>query len=254
MTMISLMTALIAAHILADFYLQPTHWIKQRNQFHFRAECLYWHGALHGALVFGILFIVPDIVAIKALACGVVVGTSHILIDGVKSYAKPTMLAFLLDQLAHLIVLASIGYVLLAPEAAQIKVALSQIISDQALAIATGYLLILRPVSIIIRQILRPWTTSMQEEGTDQTALESAGQYIGYLERLLVFTFILLNQLPAIGFLLAAKSVFRFGDLRQSDDKKLTEYVMLGTLSSFAITIAVGLAVSAIATQLPVGK
>ena len=69
-----------------------------------------------------------------------------------------------------------------------------------------------------------------------------------------VFTFILLNQLPAIGFLLAAKSVFRFGDLRQSDDKKLTEYVMLGTLSSFAITIAVGLAVSAIATQLPMGK
>ena len=65
---------------------------------------------------------------------------------------------------------------------------------------------------------------------------------------------ILLNQFAAIGFLLAAKSVFRFGDLRQSEDKKLTEYVMLGTLTSFALTIAIGLLVSSVATELPLGK
>ena len=84
--------------------------------------------------------------------------------------------------------------------------------------------------------------------------MQAAGQNIGYLERVLVLTFILLNQFAAIGFLLAAKSVFRFGDLRQSEDKKLTEYVMLGTLTSFALTIAVGLLVSSLATQLPIGK
>ena len=46
----------------------------------------------------------------------------------------------------------------------------------------------------------------------------------------------------------------RFGDLRHSEDKKLTEYVMLGTLTSFALTIAIGLLVSSLATQLPIGK
>ena len=51
----------------------------------------------------------------------------------------------------------------------------------------------------------------------------------------------LINQFAAIGFLLAAKSIFRFGDLTKSEDKKLTEYVLLGTLTSVVITIAVGL-------------
>ena len=42
---------------------------------------------------------------------------------------------------------------------------------------------------------------------------------------------------------LAAKSVFRFGDLNKAKDIKTTEYVMLGTMTSFAIAIIVGLLV-----------
>lgn len=67
-------------------------------------------------------------------------------------------------------------------------------------------------------------------------------------------TFILLNQFAAIGFLLAAKSIFRFGELQNDQDKKLTEYVMLGTLISFSISIFIGLATSYFVTQLPIGK
>jgi hypothetical protein len=121
----------------------------------------------------------------------------------------------------------------------------------------TGYLLVLRPVSIVIKQILAPWSNAIEADKPaeeSETTLQAAGQNIGYLERVLVLTFILLNQFAAIGFLLAAKSVFRFGDLRHSEDKKLTEYVMLGTLTSFALTIAIGLLVSSLATQLPIGK
>jgi hypothetical protein len=40
---------------------------------------------------------------------------------------------------------------------------------------------------------------------------------------------------------LAAKSIFRFGDLKESKDRKLTEYVLIGTLLSFGIAIAVGM-------------
>jgi hypothetical protein len=42
------------------------------------------------------------------------------------------------------------------------------------------------------------------------------------------------------GFLLAAKSVFRFGDLKESKDRKLTEYVLIGTLLSFGIALLAG--------------
>jgi len=40
------------------------------------------------------------------------------------------------------------------------------------------------------------------------------------LERLFVFTFVVTGNWEAIGFLLAAKSVFRFGDLKKSKDRK----------------------------------
>ena len=82
----------------------------------------------------------------------------------------------------------------------------------------------------------------------DLTALTSlglphAGKWIGYLERILILTFILTGNLEGVGFLLAAKSVFRFGDLNKAKDIKITEYVMIGTLISFTIAILVGYAV-----------
>jgi hypothetical protein len=79
------------------------------------------------------------------------------------------------------------------------------------------------------------------EEDDNTSSLENAGKYIGMLERLFVFVFIITNQWQAIGFLLAAKSVFRFGDLSNAKDRKLTEYILIGTLLSFGLAIAIGL-------------
>ena len=42
--------------------------------------------------------------------------------------------------------------------------------------------------------------------------------------------------------LLAAKSVFRFGELNKAQDIKTTEYVLIGTLASFTVAILVGFA------------
>jgi hypothetical protein len=57
----------------------------------------------------------------------------------------------------------------------------------------------------------------------------------------LVFAFVVSNNWEAVGFLLAAKSVFRFGDLKESKDRKLTEYVLIGTLLSFGIALFLGI-------------
>ena len=46
--------------------------------------------------------------------------------------------------------------------------------------------------------------------------------------------------MDGIGFLLAAKSIFRFGEFTKPSEVKNTEYVMIGTLSSFAIAIILG--------------
>lgn len=47
----------------------------------------------------------------------------------------------------------------------------------------------------------------------------------------------------AIGFILAAKSIFRFGELKEAADIKKTEYIMIGTLLSFTIAIIDGLVI-----------
>lgn len=80
------------------------------------------------------------------------------------------------------------------------------------------------------------------EEDLKGESLENAGAYIGMLERLFVFAFIVMNYWEGIGFLIAAKSVFRFGDLSKAKDRKLTEYILIGTLLSFGLAIAFGMA------------
>ena len=72
-------------------------------------------------------------------------------------------------------------------------------------------------------------------------ALSHAGAYIGMLERLFIFGFIVIQYWEGIGFLLAAKSVFRFGDLSRAEDRKLTEYILIGTLLSFGLAILIAL-------------
>ena len=59
------------------------------------------------------------------------------------------------------------------------------------------------------------------------------------LERLFIFGFIIINFWEGIGFRLAAKSIFRFGDLKESKDIKLTDYILIGTLLGFGLAIVI---------------
>ena len=59
------------------------------------------------------------------------------------------------------------------------------------------------------------------------------------LEPLFVYTFVKLLSLYS--FLLAAKFVFRFGVLSRAKDRKLTEYILIGTLISFGLAILAAL-------------
>ena len=60
---------------------------------------------------------------------------------------------------------------------------------------------------------------------------------IGQLERALVFLLIMMGQPAAVGFLITAKSIFRFGDIREHRQMMLAEYIIIGTLMSFAYGI-----------------
>ena len=65
----------------------------------------------------------------------------------------------------------------------------------------------------------------------------NAGRFIGMLERLLVYGFVLQGQYAAIGLILAAKSFARF---KEMDERDFAEYVLIGTLLSVTSAAAIG--------------
>ncbi|MCW3149016.1 hypothetical protein N8H22_10470 [Stutzerimonas stutzeri] len=111
--------------------------------------------------------------------------------------------------------------------------------SPRHLSILLAYLVVFRPASALIGALLKPW---QERIGTDDS-LVNGGAFVGYLERGLILTFVLLGQWQAIGFLLTAKSILRFNELKGRNNRQRSEYVLLGTLLSFSLSIALGLAV-----------
>jgi len=104
-----------------------------------------------------------------------------------------------------------------------------------------GYYIVIWPLGIAIGKATEKWQSlaKMSEGG-----LANAGIWIGRCERILVLTFIIAGQYTALGFLMAAKSILRFTDKDDMTQKK-TEYVLVGTLMSFAAAAIVGVIIAA---------
>lgn len=72
--------------------------------------------------------------------------------------------------------------------------------------------------------------------------LTDGGRAIGWLERFLFVTFVLLESYGGLGMVLAAKGVIRYGEVKEAKDQKVAEYVLVGTLLSLSWALVVGLA------------
>ena len=82
-----------------------------------------------------------------------------------------------------------------------------------------------------VARLLHPYAKEVEFNG-----LKDGGQLIGFLERGLIFLFILSGQPAGIGFLLAAKAVMRFQ--ANAASAKEHEFVFIGTLASFGWAMA----------------
>lgn len=229
----SILFKLLLAHFIGDFLLQPTFWVKDKELKKAASLKLYLHVLLHGGLIMLLLWdwILWPVALILMFAHGV--------IDGIKLYAqKENNQAkwFLIDQFLHLISIGVLWYLWFEPDLDAFCCKQPEI-----WIYATAVLFLTVVSDIIIQILMAKWAQSINERNDE--SLSRAGKYIGYLERLFVFTFVLMGRWEAIGFLLAAKSIFRFGDLKESKDRKLTEYILIGTLLSFAIATATALVV-----------
>ncbi|MBS1644206.1 MAG: DUF3307 domain-containing protein [Bacteroidetes bacterium] len=227
-----LIARLLIAHILGDFVLQPDSWVRQRNEFNFRSWALYVHALVQASLAWLFFFRIED--GFLAL----VIGSGHLIFDGLKArWRLHSLLAFVVDQSLHgLVILACWLY-----KNGLLRFQIfTEVLSNSLLWwLLAGVLLIIFVHPRLIALAVKTWRLDIPSE---REPLYQAGRWIGIMERLLVFAFVLLGQYAAIGFILAAKSVFRFGDLRESKDKGHTEYVLVGTLLSFSLAIFTGIA------------
>ena len=76
-----------------------------------------------------------------------------------------------------------------------------------------------------------------KETKKEQDQIANNGLRIGIFERIIILTFVILGQYEAIGFLITGKSLLRFAS---KDESLKSEYVLLGTMMSYAITIIIG--------------
>lgn len=226
-----LLLKLLLAHLIGDFFLQPQSWVEDKETKKLKSPKLYLHISIHLALLF---LLVWDASLWKMI---LLIGLSHFIIDTLKLVLQQKnnrRVLFFIDQLLHIIVIFTAYFWY-----SETSFALDMIVNEQSLLMFICILFLTLPVSIFMKVIFLKWNIAKFTEGNK--SLKDAGKYIGVLERVLVFIFVILDHWEAVGFLITAKSVFRFGDLTAAKQRKLTEYVLIGTLISFGIAILTGL-------------
>jgi Protein of unknown function (DUF3307) len=222
---------LILSHLLTDFILQPAGWVEERSQKHFASLKLYLHALLTASLAY--LFI-----GWRYWAVALVILITHFLIDVWKSYRPHSIQYFLLDQGLHLVVI--FGCWLVTFQYWNILDDLRhRLDTDRDIWVAlAGFVFVTAPAGILIGELTRHWSEKIDDP---DNSLVDAGKWIGIAERVIVLVLVLQGQYSAIGLLITAKGIIRFGEKDRQEIK--TEYLVIGTLLSIGIAIFTGLAV-----------
>ena len=229
--MILLVLKLLIAHFLGDFVFQSDQWVEDKRAKQYKSRFFYYHLVVH---VFFLWLLLGFQWCYWPLVFSLVV--SHFFIDLGKLKLESVInvrYLFALDQFLHLLVIFILAY-LYEP----VPFSFEWLYSFHTLVFIAAVLTLTSVSSVIVKTFMTGWSFN---ELNPNESLANAGKYIGMLERLFIFIFIVLNHWHAIGFLIAAKSIFRFSDISKAKDRKLTEYMLIGTLLSFGLAILIGL-------------
>lgn len=206
-------TALLLAHVLADFSFQSNWMVRHKRQ----PKAMAAHGAVVGATL---------IACLGSLHLSLLWLTLlHMTVDHAKTRAKPGLPAFLIDQAVHLASITALAtwqpnlwqsgfWATFPPQLPAI------------MALIAGGIIAIRAGGFAIGLLMQPFAVHTPE------GLPGGGRLIGQLERGLIFAMVLLGQPEGVGLLIAAKSILRFGTVK--DDRAASEYVIIGTLASMA--------------------
>lgn len=247
--------ALLFAHTLADFVLQPD-WIVRNKR---NPLALGLHGVIVGLTAVAATGTVhPALLVLALVHIGIDVG-KLVLASQWKNSAG--FGPFVIDQALHVVSLVALtlwlpdlwsnglwapGAIITGDDGGilgtgfwseEAAVPVSQL--PAVMVLLTGLILATRAGGFAVGLLMEPFAPHLGR-GDASKSLPGAGRVIGHLERGLIFALVLFGQAQGVGLLIAAKSILRFGAVK--DDRRLSEYVIIGTLASFGWALIVAFA------------
>jgi len=229
MVMLESFAALFAAHVAAD-YLAQTTWIVRNKH---RAGVL----ALHIALVFVFAAIAVGFTGWAAL---LLLTASHGIMDIIKTHVLPErkLWPYLLDQAVHvgtLVIVAALAPGLVTqglwgqlwPDEVGLMTVLFLVLGFAIFAVRAG--------GFAVELWLKHVPPRLAGTEADTRGWIRSSQWIGQIERGIVFTLVMIGQPLIIAPLAVAKYGMRLNAVR--GDRAAQNYVIFGTLASFGWAI-----------------
>jgi hypothetical protein len=188
-------------------------------------------------MIYGVVMLVVALLlhpSFVAILIGLLLFCGRFVILSMSGYVARGRGAALKGLLFHEITHALLLYFMarLAPQArgfALLGEWLGVRIGVRALFVAFGYLTLTWPTALFVRLVLE-----RLRGGEEEAVLDGAGQMIGIIERLIIFTLGLSGQYAAVGFMIAAKSVARF---KKFEERDFAEVYIVGTLASIGVAV-----------------
>jgi lysylphosphatidylglycerol synthetase-like protein (DUF2156 family) len=238
------LTALFA-HLLGDFPLQSSKIAAGKR----RSGTAYLaHGAIHLAVLaacVGAFFSLAPLSSRRFWIAACIYIVAHLGIDRAKQMLVSTATmrdsasAFLLDQLLHVCTIVLLAWFLIRPDWATLRFQLgwSTETGNKILEAGIVYVTVVFAGGYLIRYLTRSLAGEVRKPGETAEQIANAGMYIGWLERFLVVTAILVQSPSMVGLILTGKSIARFPELKE----RFAEYFLIGTLLSIGIAFLGGL-------------
>ncbi|UPT70870.1 MAG: DUF3307 domain-containing protein [Flavobacterium sp. JAD_PAG50586_2] len=217
---------LLLAHLVADFLLQNKKMVTNKK----------WLSKAMMAHIF-VVFLMTALLS-QNLIIAIIITLLHYLTDGIKmtllknkKYSET--LLFIADQIVHVATIVICWSLYFGINQNTWSALMLPFTNFKISLVLFGFILVTSPYGYLIGLTTRRF----QNEKNNETKTDKNGFYIGIFERLIILVFMLLGEYSAIGFLITGKSIIRFSS--KNEDKK-SEYVLLGTMISYGITIITG--------------
>jgi hypothetical protein len=239
--------ALYLAHLLTDFVLQSDRVVIGKK----RGSVLHYleHGGIHFlATVLLLGFTVPGLWReLRSYGFLASLTLVHLGIDWTKVRLVSSnkigdgAASFFGDQVVHFITVAITAWFIARPSTASVIAKFHGFRSEieKPLLLLVVYVGVIFGGGYLVRFVTKPLLKSNLEViGESTNELQNAGMYIGWLERFVVLTALVLQSPATVGLVLTAKSIARYAELKSV---RFAEYFLIGTLLSVTLGILGGL-------------